>query len=101
VQPVDTYTLGRTASHFLLRVRPEELAHETLLAGLAAIAVDFCNLLEEDTVLADGRTAVNDKVALLAVGAENGGLGALGLEARRGLGCGEEGGEGNCGLALN
>lgn len=38
---------------------------------------------------------MDDKVALLAIGAEDGGLGALGLEARGSLAGRQEGSEGN------
>lgn len=44
------------------------------------LPVNLGNFIKGDAVFADGRTAVADKVPFLALGTEDGGLGAFGLE---------------------
>ena len=60
------------------------LTHQALLPRLPSIPVNGLDLLELDAVLADGRSAVHDEIALASV-VQDGGLRALALERLRGL----------------
>lgn len=71
------------------------LAHETLLAWLAAIAVDLGNFCQLDTVLADWRSTMDNKVPLVAIRSEDSWLRTFGLEVGGLLRCRQEGREGD------
>jgi hypothetical protein len=80
-EPNPDPTFTRPSPRCVLRIRPQELAHESLLPGLFPVPVDLFHVIQRDAVLGE-QTAVDDKVSFLAVWREDGGLRSFGFGRR-------------------
>jgi len=74
--PNSTFTRSSTGS--ILRIRPEQFTHQTLLTRLFPISIDLFHVVQRHAVFGE-ETAVNDKVAFLSLWGEDGGLRAFGF----------------------
>jgi hypothetical protein len=74
--PDSTFTRSSTGS--ILRIRPEQFTHQTLLTRLFPISIDLFHVIQRHAVLGE-ETAVNDKVTFLPLWGEDGGLRAFGF----------------------
>lgn len=88
--------LTRSPPLILLRISPQQLAHQPLLTGLFPVPIDLAHVVERYAVFRE-ETAMNDKVSFCAGRGEEGRSGAFGFGVGGRLGGFEETGHGEGG----